>query len=109
MSRTFELILDLAEGKGVIISEHGYDELAEYGIFVREILAGIAEAVVVEDYTKGSLKNNLSEFTPRFRSDLFDPKLQRHRNSGTISRTLRLRIGRRWPEDGMRKCEVIFE
>jgi len=61
------------------------------------------------DCPKGSLKNNLTELAPRFRSDLFDPKLQSHRNSGPISRTLRLRIGRRWPEDGMRKCEVIFE
>jgi len=45
---------------------------------------------------------------PGFRSDLFDPKSQNHRNSGPISRILRVRIGRRWPEDGMRKCEVIF-
>ena len=53
-------------------------------------------------------KNKFAELVPRFRSDLFDPKSQNHRNSETISRILRLRIGRRWPEDGMRKCEVIF-
>ena len=35
-------------------------------------------------------------------------RMQCHRNSWTISRTLRLRIGQRWAEDGMRKCEVIF-
>ena len=54
------------------------------------------------------MQKQLTELAPRFRSDLFDPKLQNHRNSGTISRTLRLRIGQSWPEDGMRKCEVIF-
>ena len=57
---------------------------------------------------KGLLKNNFTELGPRFRPDLFDPKSQNHRNSGTISRILRLRIGRRWSVDGMRKCEVIF-
>ncbi len=57
---------------------------------------------------KGLRKNNFTELAPRFRSDLFDPKLQSHSNSRPISRTLRLRIGQRWSEDGMLKCEVIF-
>jgi hypothetical protein len=34
----------------VRISEHGYDEMAEDGIPVRDTLAGVASAVVVEDY-----------------------------------------------------------
>ncbi len=32
------------------VSEHGYDELAEERITVRDILGGVDEAVVVEDY-----------------------------------------------------------
>ena len=57
---------------------------------------------------KGLRKNNFTELVPRFRSDLFDPKLQSHSHSRPMSRNLRLRTGQRWPEDGMRKCEVIF-
>ena len=50
MSRTFELILGLVERKNVMISDHSYDELAEDGIFVRDIVASVAKAVVVKDY-----------------------------------------------------------
>ena len=59
---------------------------------------------------KGSRKNNFTELAPRFRLALFDPKSQNHRNPDTIgiSRILRLRIGQRWPVDGMRKCEELF-
>jgi len=32
------------------ISEHGYDELAEDGLTAREVLGGIQESVVVEEY-----------------------------------------------------------
>lgn len=50
MSSTFELILGLIERQEVRVSDHGYDELADDGILVREIMAGVAEGVVVEDY-----------------------------------------------------------
>ena len=56
MSDTFEAILDLVERKEIVISNHGYDELADDHIFVRDILAGIEDAIVVEyypEYPKG--------------------------------------------------------
>lgn len=50
MSKTLKRIIDLVERKNVRISDHGYDELAEDGIAVREVLLGIKEAIVIEDY-----------------------------------------------------------
>ncbi len=32
------------------MSDHGYDELAEEDIFLRDIMAGVSKGIVVEDY-----------------------------------------------------------
>lgn len=49
-------IRSLVLAGNVRISEHGYDELTEDGLTAREVIAGIAESVLVEqypDYPKG--------------------------------------------------------
>ncbi len=50
MSETFEAVKKLVAARQVRISEHGYEEIAADGIYVRDILAGVDKAVVVEDY-----------------------------------------------------------
>ena len=50
MSETLTLIRGLVAAGDVRISEHGYDELADDEIAVAEILAGVDEATVIEDY-----------------------------------------------------------
>jgi hypothetical protein len=50
LSETFHRILKLIQQKKVLISSHGYDEMASDGMTIREIMSSIAEAVVVEDY-----------------------------------------------------------
>jgi hypothetical protein len=50
MSRTFDKIRLLVQSDNVVISAHGYDELAEDAILVRDVIAGVEAASVVEDY-----------------------------------------------------------
>jgi hypothetical protein len=50
MSRTLDKIRALIASGTVRVSAHGYDELAEDGIMVRDLIAGADAASVVEDY-----------------------------------------------------------
>ena len=50
MSQTLQLAIELVARQDVMISDHGYDELAEDGILISDIIAGVADAVMVEDY-----------------------------------------------------------
>ncbi len=50
MSETLLRIRELVATGQVKISGHGYDELAADGLFADEVVAAVAEAVVVEDY-----------------------------------------------------------
>jgi len=50
MSDTFDRIVALVEKGDVRISDHGYDELANDGLFARDVVDGVATGIVVEDY-----------------------------------------------------------
>ena len=50
MSQTLLLIRELVARREVHISDHGYDELAEDDILVSDVIAGVTDAIVVEDY-----------------------------------------------------------
>jgi hypothetical protein len=50
MSPTLEAIRRLVAAGEVRISEHGYDELSEDAIRIREVMDGVGLAIEVEDY-----------------------------------------------------------
>lgn len=50
MSDTLRRVVELIQDGHVLISAHGYDEMAEDGILAREATEGAAAATVVEDY-----------------------------------------------------------
>jgi hypothetical protein len=50
MSETFAQIRTLVARSEVRISEHGFDELAADNIGVRDVVAGVPDGVVIEDY-----------------------------------------------------------
>jgi hypothetical protein len=50
MIDTLKRIRELVGRREVYVSDHGYDELANDDIFIQDILAGVLEAKVIEDY-----------------------------------------------------------
>jgi hypothetical protein len=54
MSQTFDRIRTLVAEGNVQVSSHGYDELAEDAIVYADILEGIEDAALIEDYPTAS-------------------------------------------------------
>src|SRR5262245_34870108 len=50
MSQTLQAVLELVARQEVVVSDHGYDELTADDILVHDILMGVSEATVIEDY-----------------------------------------------------------
>ncbi len=50
MNQTFRQILYLIEQGQIKISDHGYDEMAADGLYVRDVIQSVTDAIVVEDY-----------------------------------------------------------
>lgn len=50
MSVTFDRICALVERGEVKVSDHGYEEMSDEGILARDVLAGVFQGVVVEEY-----------------------------------------------------------
>src|SRR5258706_14708208 len=50
MSETFQKIPNLVKENRIQVSAHGYDELADDNMLLRDVLASISHAVIIEDY-----------------------------------------------------------
>jgi len=50
MSMTFDRVCALVQRGEVRVSDHGYEEMSDEDILARDVLAGVFEGVVVEDY-----------------------------------------------------------
>ncbi len=50
MSNTLKKIKELVKRNEIKISDHGYNEIAEDSIFIKDIIADINNGVLVEDY-----------------------------------------------------------
>ena len=47
---TFDKVRALVQRGEVRVSDHGYDEMSDEDILARDVLAGVLDGVVVEDY-----------------------------------------------------------
>jgi hypothetical protein len=52
MSTTYNNIIDLVKNGEILISDHGYDELSDDKISVKDILLNIDKSILIEDYPK---------------------------------------------------------
>ena len=49
-SNIFVLILELIKKNDILISSHGYDELADDNILVSDVLSSVENAIILEEY-----------------------------------------------------------
>jgi len=52
MGNTFDRIKELVSKKEIKISAHGYDEMAEDNIFVKDVIADVFNGIIIENYDK---------------------------------------------------------
>jgi hypothetical protein len=50
MSHIFQAVLALVARQEVVVSDHGYDELAAENILIHDLLTGVYDATVLEEY-----------------------------------------------------------
>jgi hypothetical protein len=50
MSEIWDRVFELIQQRDIRVSEHGYDELEDDNITVREIISGADKAFVIEEY-----------------------------------------------------------
>jgi hypothetical protein len=50
MSEIFQRIKDLVDRREIVVSEHGYDELAADDILIKDVPTGVGGGIVVEEY-----------------------------------------------------------
>lgn len=50
MMSTLKKIIALCKKQDIRISEHGYDELANDNLTAREVVSGVLDAILIEDY-----------------------------------------------------------
>jgi Domain of unknown function (DUF4258) len=53
-SETLEKVKALAKAGEILVSDHGYEELAADDIFSPDVLDGLADATVIEDYPQAA-------------------------------------------------------
>jgi hypothetical protein len=86
VSTIFNKILSLIEKEEILISDHGYDELAEDNIFIRDIMENVNTAIVIEeypDYPKGLVYYYCKKMSNKNLSILYGgyPKGNHHQRS----------------------------
>ena len=50
MSETYKNIFELVKKGEILLSDHGYDEMVEDNIFVKDVISSIEDSELIEEY-----------------------------------------------------------